>query len=55
MTSDPRITEIVSRAREATTELRDAAREGRIIDYRKRDPLVLAIHRALDRLEEVAP
>jgi len=35
-------------ARDATTELRDAAREGLVIGFRKRDLLVLAIHRAID-------
>ena len=38
-------------AREATAELRDATREGRTIHFRKRDPLVLAIHDALDEAE----
>lgn len=40
--------ERVDAARAATTRLRDAARTGRVIDFRERDPLVLAIHRALD-------
>ena len=42
--------ELVTRAREATSQLRDAAREGRIIEFRQRDELVLAIHRALDQV-----
>jgi hypothetical protein len=31
--------------------LRDAAREGRVIHFRQRDDLVMAIHEALDALE----
>lgn len=40
--------EVVDRARHAVGKLRDAVREGRRIDFRQRDPLVLAIHAALD-------
>jgi hypothetical protein len=39
---------LVERAKAATDELRDAAREGRVIGFRQRDPLVMAIHAALD-------
>ncbi len=62
--SDPRssleaLARLVEKARAATTELRDAAREGRVIEFRQRDPLVMAIHRALDaalaRVEQQAP
>jgi hypothetical protein len=42
---------LIAKAREAVTELRDAARVGRIIEFRQRDPLVIAIHRALDAYE----
>lgn len=45
------IRRLLERAREATGTLRDAAREGRVIDFHQRDPLVMAIHKALDRLE----
>lgn len=44
---------IIDRARQATTALRDAAREGRVIEFRQRDELVIAIHKALDLLEEL--
>jgi len=47
--------EIISRARAAVSELRDATREGRILDFRQRDPLVMAIHRALDLAESTPP
>lgn len=50
----PALRELLARAREAVTTLRDAAREGRVIDFRQRDPLVMAIHRALDELETSA-
>ena len=43
--------QLVERAREAVTVLRDAVRVGAIIPFRQRDPLVLAIHAALDALE----
>jgi hypothetical protein len=46
------IRRLLERAREATGTLRDAAREGRVIDFRQRDPLVMAIHRAFDACEE---
>ncbi len=39
---------LIERAREATRTLRDAVREGRRIDFRERDELVMAIHDALD-------
>lgn len=42
---------LLDRARTATSTLRDAAREGRVIDFRQRDPLVMDIHNALDRLD----
>lgn len=45
------IRRLLERAREATGTFRDAAREGRVIEFRQRDPLVIAIHRALDELE----
>ena len=45
--------EDIARAREAVCELRDAAREGRVIDFRKRDPLVLAIHAIIDHCERM--
>jgi hypothetical protein len=41
----------IDRARRATDQLRDAAREGRVIHFRQRDDLVMAIHEALDALE----
>jgi hypothetical protein len=44
---------LIEAARQATTELRDAARTGRIIEFRQRDPLVAVIHDALDELEKV--
>lgn len=56
MTPDPTGSarlQLIERARKATSELRDAAREGRVIDFRKRDPLVLDIHHALDLAEEL--
>lgn len=40
-------------ARYATNELRDAARDGRTILAHQRDPLVLAIHDAIDVSEEM--
>lgn len=43
---------LITRAREATSTLRDAAREGRIIDFRKRDPLVAVIHEVIDLAEK---
>lgn len=49
----PRDQSLIEHARAATSELRDAAREGRVIDFRRRDPLVLAIHAAIDRAEEL--
>ncbi len=45
---------LIEKARAATTELRDAARTGTVIGYLKRDPLVMAIHNALDALERLA-
>jgi len=52
MTDAARLTQAMTeRTRAATTTLRDAAREGRRIDFRERDPLVMAIHDALDALE----
>jgi hypothetical protein len=39
---------IVKAARRAADVFRDAVREGRRIDFRERDPLVMAIHKALD-------
>lgn len=44
----------LKRARNAVDELRDAARLGRVIDFRERDPLVLAIHRVIDAAESFA-
>ncbi len=41
-------------ARQAVTELRDATREGLCLDFRRRDPLVMAIHNALDLVEAAA-
>jgi len=49
------IRRLIDNARNATSELRDAAREGREIGFRKRDPLVMAIHNALDKLEALLP
>lgn len=40
--------QMIEQAREATGTLRDAVRAGRVIDFRERDPLIVAIHRALD-------
>jgi len=48
---EPQMNAKFEQAREATAELRDATREGRTIHFRKRDPLVLAIHDALDEAE----
>jgi hypothetical protein len=48
------IRRLLDDARTATGTLRDAAREGREIGFRQRDPLVMAIHQALDKLEELA-
>lgn len=42
---------LVTRARDAVRALRDATREGRTLDFRERDPLVGAIHDALDLLQ----
>ncbi len=39
---------LIEKARAATTTLRDASRLGTIIEFRQRDPLVMAIHDALD-------
>jgi hypothetical protein len=39
---------MVERAREAVGVFRDATREGRLIGFRQRDPLIAAIHDALD-------
>jgi hypothetical protein len=47
----PDVKAMILRAREATTQLRDAARQGRVIDFRQRDALVMAIHDALDLVE----
>lgn len=44
---------LIERARSATTELRDAARDGHVIDYRRRDALVMAIHDVIDLCEEL--
>lgn len=48
--AEPHTDTLILIARKATDALRDAAREGRVIDYRQRDPLVMAIHNALDAL-----
>lgn len=48
--SDP-LRHLIERAKLATNELRDAAREGRVIHFRQRDELVMAIHNALNQLE----
>ncbi len=40
----------VGKASAATDALRDAVRDGRVIDYRQRDTWVMDIHRALDAL-----
>ncbi len=42
---------LILRARAATSTLRDAAREGRVLDHFTRDPLVVTIHNALDLAE----
>lgn len=39
---------LVEKAREATELLRDSARTGKALGFRERDPLVMAIHNALD-------
>lgn len=39
-------------ARQATHRLRDAARTGQIIEFRERDPLVMAIHKVIDYAEK---
>jgi len=49
MTRDEALRQL-EKARDAVTQLRDAVRVGQIIEFRQRDPLVLAIHRALDHL-----
>jgi hypothetical protein len=41
----------LTQARAAVSTLRDAVREGRVIEFRERDELVIAIHRALDHVE----
>jgi hypothetical protein len=52
--SPAQMQEMIRRGREAITTFRDAAREGRIIDFRQRDPLVDVLHRSLDALEQAA-
>jgi len=42
----------IEQARLAITTFRDAAREGREINFRQRDPLVAMLHAALDELEQ---
>ncbi len=44
------IERLIAEAREAVTTFRDAARQGLEIGFRKRDPLVMTLHRALDAL-----
>lgn len=51
MTNPQTLRALLTKARAATDELRDAARLGRFIEFRQRDPLVLVIHQAFDRLE----
>ncbi len=45
---------LLRRARAATDQLRDAAREGRMLHFHQRDPLVMDIHRAFDALERLS-
>jgi hypothetical protein len=47
--------QVLEKARHATNQLRDAAREGVRLDSFRRDPLVLAIHAAFDELEAALP
>jgi hypothetical protein len=42
---------LLTEARRAVDALRDATRSGLRLDFRQRDPLVMAIHHALDHLE----
>lgn len=44
----------IQKARDATTLLRDHARDGVPLHHFKRDPAVVAIHSALDSLEAIA-
>jgi len=44
-------TQQIEAARQAVTELRDAARLGRVIEFRQRDPLVWVLHRVIDFAE----
>lgn len=48
-------TQVVKFAREATAKLRDATREGIALNHFTRDPLVMAIHAALDFVEQGIP
>ena len=49
-----RIRRLTSAARKATGKLRDAARTGTVIEFRQRDPLVIAIHKALQAADDLA-
>jgi hypothetical protein len=52
--SSPLVAKAVTKAREATATLRDFARQHGM-DFRERDPLVMAIHRALDLADPALP
>ena len=45
---------LCDQARRAIDTFRDATREGRILDFRQRDPLVVVLHAVVDRYEELA-
>ena len=53
MSEQTRAARLLEKATAATNELRDAARQGRVIEFRQRDPLVLDIHAAFDELERL--
>lgn len=54
MHSGPPVAELLAKARTATTALRNATRDGRALHGKQRDPLVAAIHNALDELERLS-
>jgi len=49
----PDVEGIIARGRRAIDTLRDATREGRIINVRQRDPLVLDLHAVLDAVVDL--
>lgn len=49
--AEPTTTQLATRAREAVTAMRDACRDGIVLNHHRRDPLVVSAHAIIDRAE----